>query len=106
MVFYVFSILEKEYFEKLKIIYNRVIKGKHNDKCPMLLVGNKLDVEKERMVSYNEAKEMADSLGIEYIETSVKTNYNVNEAFEKLAKSIIKSKTLKNKNYNKKCLFI
>ena len=84
----VFAINDKESFELLKGKYERVLKGKHGNKCPMLLVGNKQDLENERQVYYTDAKAQADSWGIEYIETSVKTNFNCKEAFEKLAKNI------------------
>ena len=53
-------------------------------------------------VQYSEAKQLADSWGIEYMETSAKTNFNCKEAFEKLALEIIKTKTLLSE---KKCCF-
>ena len=37
---------------------------------------NKQDLENERKVSFNEAKALADSWGIPYIEASSKTNFN------------------------------
>ena len=86
----VFAINDKESFELLKGKYQRVIKGKHGNKCPMLLVGNKQDLEKERQVLYKDAKALADSWGIEYIETSAKTNFNCQEALEKLVLEIVK----------------
>ena len=88
----VFAINDKESFELLKGKYQRVIKGKHGNKCPMLLVGNKQDLEKERQVLYKDAKALADSWGIEYIETSAKTNFNCKEAFERLAQKIVQTK--------------
>ena len=91
----VFAINDKESFELLKGKYQRVIKGKHGNKCPMLLVGNKQDLEKERQVLYKDAKALADSWGIEYIETSAKTNFNCKEAFEKLAQKIATLKSSK-----------
>ena len=81
----VFAINDKESFELLK--------GKHGAKCPILLVGNKQDLEQERKVQYSAAKALADSWGIEYMETSAKTNFNCKEAFEKLAQTIVKSKS-------------
>ena len=84
----VFAINDKESFELLKGKYQRVIKGKHGNGCPMLLVGNKQDLEKERQVLYKDAKALADSWGVEYMETSAKTNFNCKEAFELLAKKI------------------
>ena len=80
----VFAINDKESFTLLK--------GKHGAKCPILLVGNKQDLENERQVTYAEAKAQADSWGIEYMETSAKTNFNCKEAFEKLAQKIVKAK--------------
>ncbi len=98
----VFAINEPESFEILKQKHDRVLKGKHGVKCPIILVGNKQDLANERKVTYDEAKQLADSWGVEYIETSAKTNFNCKEAFEKLALEIIKTKTLLSE---KKCCF-
>ena len=88
----VFDINNLLSFESLKPKYERILKGKHGVKCPILLVGNKQDLEKERKVAYADAKQLADSWGIEYIETCPKTNFNCYEAFEKLAQKIVKAK--------------
>ena len=88
----VFAINDKESFEVIKSKKERVIKGKHNPNVPMLLVGNKQDLASERQVQYKEAKDVADSWNIEYIETSAKTNFNCKEAFERLAKKIVAQK--------------
>ena len=102
----VFAINDRESFDLLKVKYQRVLKGKHGNKCPMLLVGNKQDLEKERKVSYNEAKGQADSWGIEYIETSAKTNLNCKEAFERVARRLTNSKSLDSLDKRKCCLII
>ena len=70
----------------------------------MILVGNNQELDNKRKVSYKEAKDLADSWGIEYIETSAKTGFNVKEVFEKLIQEIIADK--KEKNKNKKCIII
>ena len=49
-------------------------------------------------MSFNEAKALADSWEITYIETSSKTNFNCKEVFEILAKNIIKYKPQSKKN--------
>ena len=77
----VFAINDKESFTLLRGKHDRVLKGKHRVKCPILLVGNKQDLENERQVTYAEAKAQADSWGIEYMETSAKTNFNCKESF-------------------------
>ena len=94
----VFAINDNESFEAIKAKKERVLKGKHNQKCPLVLVGNKQDLSNDRQVPYSVAKELADSWGVEYIETSAKTNFNCKEAFEKLAKKIVEQKSGKGGN--------
>ena len=42
-------------------------------------------MEYERVVTYDEVKQLAENLGILFCETSAKTGYMVKEAYEKLA---------------------
>lgn len=51
-----------------------------------ILVGNKADLADRREVEYEAAVEFANSLGMEYIETSVIGEANVQEAFMELVK--------------------
>ena len=41
------------------------------------MVGNKCDMEDERVISFERGKHLADSLGLEFFETSAKDNINV-----------------------------
>lgn len=50
----------------------------------ILLVGNKTDMASRRVISSEEGKELADSLGLEYLETSAKSDVNVQRAFMSL----------------------
>jgi small GTP-binding protein len=54
---------------------------------PMLLLGNKIDLERE--VDRTEAEEAAKRLNCEYLETSAKTGENVEIAFEKIARKCL-----------------
>lgn len=55
-----------------------------------LLVGNKSDVpDHMRQVSHTEGKELADRYGVEFFETSAKSNTGVTEAFESIARDIV-----------------
>ena len=57
---------------------------------PILLLGGKLDLEQFREISFNEAKQLADSLGLNnYIECSSKTGENVENSFKELTRMII-----------------
>merc|ERR1712014_369616 len=53
-----------------------------------LLVGNKSDLTSKRAVSSEQGKEFADSIGIEFLETSAKTSTNVEQAFLTMASQI------------------
>ena len=47
-------------------------------------------MEDKRQIPYNEGKEFASINGMEFFETSAKTAYKVQEAFELLTKDIIR----------------
>ncbi|VDI56690.1 Ras-related protein Rab-3C [Mytilus galloprovincialis] len=54
------------------------------DNAQVVLVGNKCDLEDERVVSMERGKQLADQLGLEFFETSAKENINVKAVFERL----------------------
>ena len=53
-----------------------------------LLVGNKSDLASKRVVAYDEAKAFADSVGVDFLETSAKSAAHVEDAFMALAAAI------------------
>jgi Ras-related protein Rab-3C len=54
------------------------------DNAQVILVGNKSDIERDRVISYDRGKQLADQLGLEFFETSAKENINVKNVFERL----------------------
>ncbi len=56
---------------------------------PMLLLGNKIDL--ERKVEKSEAEDLSKRLNCEYLETSAKTGENVEVAFKKIARACLDS---------------
>ena len=48
---------------------------------PIVIVGNKSDLEDKIVISEKEIKDLADKFGFHYILTSAKTGDNVNDAF-------------------------
>jgi len=53
-----------------------------------LLVGNKADMASERKVSTDDGRDFAESLGLEFLETSAKNATNVEETFNRIATAI------------------
>lgn len=43
----------------------------------LILVGNKCDMEKDRAVTYEKEKQLAEQTGLEFFETSAKDNVSV-----------------------------
>ncbi|KAI7105883.1 Ras-like [Hortaea werneckii] len=60
------------------------------DYFPIIVVGNKCDLESEREVSTEEGKELARSFGCKFIETSAKSRINVDNAFYDIVREIRK----------------
>lgn len=54
----------------------------------IIVVGNKSDLEEDRIVNYEEGKQFADEHGLVFIETSAKTGSNVNKVFSEICKEI------------------
>ncbi|XP_019334859.1 ras-related protein Rab-3B isoform X1 [Alligator mississippiensis] len=54
------------------------------DNAQVILVGNKCDMEDERIVPLEKGKHLANQLGFDYFEASAKENINVRQVFERL----------------------
>ena len=56
---------------------------------PIMLIGNKCDLEDQRSVSTNEAVQFAEKEGFSFMETSAADGKNVDEAFTALIKNVV-----------------
>lgn len=57
----------------------QILRVKEEEAIPLLLVGNKSDLEERRQVSADEAAQKASEWGVQYVETSAKTRANVDK---------------------------
>ena len=67
------------------------IRNNISTKVPILLVGNKIDIEEHRNVSIEEGKNMAEEHELIFLECSARTWANVDSIFQKLADTIYKN---------------
>eukprot|EP00074_Homo_sapiens_P081573 XP_016855715.1 ras-related protein Rab-42 isoform X1 [Homo sapiens] len=87
-VLLVFDVTNRKSFEHIQDWHQEVMATQGPDKVIFLLVGHKSDLQSTRCVSAQEAEELAASLGMAFVETSVKNNCNVDLAFDTLADAI------------------
>ena len=73
----VFAINDAETFEALKTKIKKIEKNEAN-KLPIVIVGNKCDLNDQRKVSFQEAEEFAKSIDAKYYETSALNDMNGN----------------------------
>ncbi|VEU24107.1 DEKNAAC105400 [Brettanomyces naardenensis] len=92
----VFSLVDRNSFEEISTFYNQImrVKGELVNFVPIMLVGNKNDLEDQRQVSKEEAISLAKKFDASYIETSAKTGENVTEAFHGLVRVIMHNAVL------------
>ncbi|XP_052800717.1 GTPase HRas isoform X3 [Mya arenaria] len=96
----VFAVNNAKSFEDINQYREQIKRVKDADEVPMVLVGNKVDLQ-SRSVDTRQAKQVADSYNIPYVETSAKTRQGVDDAFYTLVREIRKFKDKKGKSKKK-----
>ena len=83
----VFSITSVTSFLEVNAIkeqLNIVLDTDNNTLIPIILVGNKCDLEEYRQVQSSDAQRLAEEWRVKYFETSAKNKTNINRIFEEL----------------------
>ncbi|KAJ3452356.1 ras-like protein [Anaeramoeba flamelloides] len=78
-----------------------ILMVKDSDEEPIMLVGNKSDLEQDRQVSLTEREDLAKSMGCKCLETSTLRSHNVEEAFFEIVRQIRKKRQPNKKISNK-----
>jgi len=91
----IYAVNKKDSFEEIPRLREDTIRVKENKIIPMILVGNKCDLEDEREVSIQEGRDLAKSYNIPFYETSAKTRLNVEEIYHQLVREIRKANSKK-----------
>lgn len=84
----VYSIDSQKSFEVVKIIHEKLLELTSKVHIPIVLVGNKMDLSKERVVPYEEGKKLAHDMNAAFMEVSAKQFSLVDEMFQTLIAQI------------------
>lgn len=69
----------------------QILMVKDQPQFPMVLIGNKADLEpNQRHVTFEEGQEQAKKWGCSFFETSAKTRQNIEECFSQLVRDMLK----------------
>lgn len=109
----VFSVTDRNSFDELVRFHKQILRVKDRDEFPMMMVGNKADLEHQRTVAMEEAQTLARQLKIPYIECSAKIRMNVDQSFYELVRIVRKFQLAErppakpsSKNNKNKCIII
>ena len=89
-VLLVYAVTDKKTFDDISKWITKIRELQHNKDFPIILIGNKIDLENERVISQEQGKEIAKNNNFPFFETSAKTGEKVNEAFQYLINLILK----------------
>lgn len=86
----IFSVADRSSFDEMFKFHRQILRVKDRDEFPMLMVGNKSDLEAQRTVSLEDAQQLSRELKIPYIECSAKLKINIDQAFHELVRVVRK----------------
>ncbi len=86
----VFSITSLSSLTELHELRDQIVRIKDDSTIPLVIVGNKSDLEEDRAVSRSRAFGVSQSWNASYYETSARRRANVDEAFVDLCRQIIR----------------
>jgi len=83
----VFSLASKSSYVEIAELREQIVRVKETTNIPIIIVGNKCDLEDSRQVPRKEAETLCRNFGAEYIESSAKTNMNIETIFHNLVRA-------------------
>jgi len=97
----VYSITSRSSLEQVNRFRDQIVRVSDNDDVPMILVGNKCDLNEQREVTTEEGRELARSFRAEFIEASAKSRINIEQIFINIVRKVRQSRGLDSKKGKK-----
>ncbi|CAK7224453.1 Ras-related protein rsr1 [Sporothrix bragantina] len=86
----VFSITSPSSLSELAMLRDEIIRVKDDENTPIVIVGNKADLEDQRAVSRSKAFTLSQQWNAPYYEASARTRTNVDEVFIDLCRQMLR----------------
>ena len=83
-----YDITNRESFDTISNWWDDILNNKEKD-FPVILVGNKCDLENERMVQKEEGENIAKEYNVKFYETSNKDGINIEESSRELIRMVL-----------------
>jgi GTPase KRas protein len=90
----VYAINDRNSFQEMLTFVSQIQRVKDSDNVPLVLVGNKSDLEENRQVSIEEGQKQARLMGCEFVESSARTGSNVEAGYYMLVRRIRSSQII------------
>ncbi|KAF8460288.1 P-loop containing nucleoside triphosphate hydrolase protein [Kalaharituber pfeilii] len=95
----VYSITSLSTLNELTELRDQILRIKEAASVPLVIVGNKSDLEEDRAVSHNRAIHLSQSWGrVPFYETSARKRQNVDEVFIDLCRQIMRNEALQDES--------
>ncbi|KAJ7865901.1 P-loop containing nucleoside triphosphate hydrolase protein, partial [Mycena olivaceomarginata] len=88
----VYSVASRRSFNLVRILYDNIF-GLYGLPIPCVIVGCKIDLEKHREVNSFEGMQLAHETNSAWVETTCKTDTNIDEIFEHCVDEVLKRTT-------------
>jgi len=99
----VYSITSLQTFQDIRTMKDSIMRVKGTDRVPMILVGNKCDMNHQREVHTTEGLSLSQLWECPFLESSAKSTQNVNEVFIEIVREM---NTTPSKDKNSCCVIL
>ncbi|ESO05381.1 hypothetical protein HELRODRAFT_156884 [Helobdella robusta] len=92
----VYSVTSSQSFLDIQTMKDQIVRVKHRLKVPIILVGNKRDLEADReakKVAYKDGMLLAQQWGCPFVESSAKSTHDVNAVFIEIVREMTTAST-------------
>lgn len=84
----IYDVTQQDSFQNIRRWIHDIHENVTNDSVNIILIGNKCDLNEQRVVPTARGKSLADEYGIAFFETSAKEDINVQESFTALVRQV------------------